>query len=340
MKKSKLVVNNKKEGNMATGKVVVISPQMESAIWDIFQSEKPSGWQFTLVNQADGEPKLLSEVNDADYLISLMGGRPSVKVLENAKHLKLLQTMGQGTEHLPVKRALELGIPVANAGGANAMSVAEHTLLLMLACLKRFEPLSRSTREGKFWGNSTRIGSHELYDKTVGIVGFGNIGRRVGKLAYGFGANIIYNERLFVPYALRADSHAKPVSLDELLRQSDIVTLHVPSFESNRAMVGWNQFTQMKPTAYLINTSRGNVIDERALVRALDEKKIAGAGIDVWDPEPPAPENPLFRMPNVAVSPHMAGLSDEMLKREFATIWNNVIRVSEGQEPLNRLREF
>jgi phosphoglycerate dehydrogenase-like enzyme len=204
---------------MATGKVVVISPQMESAIWNLFQNEKPAGWQFTAVNQSDGEPKLIGEVTEADYLISLMGGRPSAKVIESAKHLKLLQTMGQGTEHLPVKRALELGIPVANAGGANAMSVAEHTLLLMLACLKRFEALNQSTREGKFWGNLPRMGSHELYDKTVGIVGFGNIGRRVARLCSGFGAKIIYSERFFVPYALRADFQAKPVSLDELLGQ-------------------------------------------------------------------------------------------------------------------------
>jgi D-3-phosphoglycerate dehydrogenase len=105
-------------------------------------------------------------------------------------------------------------------------------------------------------------------------------------------------------------------------------------------MIGFDQFSRMKPTAYIINTSRGNVIDEKALTRALSEKKIAGAGIDVWDPEPPGPDNPLLKMQNVVATPHMAGLSDEMLKREFATVWNNVIRVSEGQEPLNRLREF
>ncbi len=325
---------------MTTGKVVVISPQMEPVIWDMFVAEKPAGWQFTLVNQSDGEQKQASELADANYLISIMGGRPSVKVLENAKHLKLLQTMGQGTEHLPVKRALELGISVANAGGANAMSVAEHALLLMLACLKRFVALNQSTRQGRFWGNLPRVGSQELYDKTVGIVGFGNIGRRVAKLAYGFGANIIYNERFFVPYALRADMKAKPVTLDELLGQSDIISLHVPSFTANRGMISWEQFDKMKPTSYLINTARGNVIDEKALIKALNEHKIAGAGIDVWDPEPPSPDNPLLKMQNVVATPHAAGLSDQMLKREFETIWNNVVRVSKGQDPLNQIREF
>jgi phosphoglycerate dehydrogenase-like enzyme len=325
---------------MANARVVVMVSDIEPAMWAMFMAAKPTGFDVTLIKQIDGEEKLEREAIEADYLVSVMGGRPSEKVLGNAKKIKLLQTMGQGTEHLPVKRALELGIPVANAGGANTMSVAEYALLLMLACLKRFIPLNQSTREGKFWGNLSRVGSQELYDKTVGIIGFGNIGRRVAKLAHGFGANIIYNERLFVPYALRADMEAKPVSLDELLSQSDIISLHVPSFGANRGMIGWEQFNKMKSTAYLINTSRGNVIDEKALVRALSENKIAGAGIDVWDPEPPKQVNPLFKMQNVVATPHAAFLSDQTLRREFETIWSNITRVSKGQEPLNRIREF
>ena len=136
-----------------------------------------------------------------------------------------------------------------------------NTVLLMLACLRRLLLLNQSTREGKFRGDIDRKGSHELYDRTVGIVGFGDIGRRVAKLCYGFGANIIYSKRKPVPYALRADFKARPVSLDELLSTSDVVTLHIPSLESNRGMIGWAQLAKMKPSAYIINTSRGTVID-------------------------------------------------------------------------------
>jgi len=324
---------------MATGKVVVLMRRMDPASWDAFMAEKPAGWEVTLVNPDDGEQKVAKELEDAQSLVAL-GGRVSTKVLETAKQLKLIQTWGMGTEHLPVKWCMEKGISVANAGGANSIAVAEYTMLLMLTCLRRLLLFNQSIREGKYQGTTDREGSHELYDKTVGIIGFGNIGRRVAKLCYGFGANIIYFERFFVPYALRADLKARPVSLDELLSTSDIVTLHVPSFEGNRGMIGWEQFNKMKPSAYIINTSRGAIIDQDALIRALNEKKIAGAGLDVFDPEPPDPKNPLLQMPNVVASPHMAGLSQENRKPRCETIWRNVLLVSEGKEPLNRIREF
>ncbi len=324
---------------MATGKVVVISRRIGTVPWNMFMAEKPAGWQVTLVNPDDGEQAVVKELEDAQYLI-IMGARVSSKVVETARQLKLIQTGGQDVGHLPVKWALGKGIPVANGGGANAIAVAEHTLLLMLACLRRFMLFNQSVREGKFRANTGGEGPYQLYDKTVGIVGFGNIGRRVAKLCYGFGANIIYFERLFVPYALRADFKARPVSLDELLSTSDIVTLHVPSFESNRGMIGWQELCKMKPSAYIINTSRGIIIEQDALLRALNEKKIAGAGLDVWEPEPPDPKNPLLQMPSVVATPHYAASALENRKWSYETIWRNVLLVSEGKEPLNRIREF
>lgn len=325
---------------MATGKVVVFTRSMEPEAWDILMAEKPAGWEVTVVKPEDGEQKIAKEMEDAQYLLTLGSGPVSPKIVEAAKQLKLIQTGGQDVGHLPVEWALEKGIPVANAGGANAISVAEHVMLLILACLRRLLLFNQSIREGKFRENIDRKGSHELYGKTVGIVGFGNIGRRIAKLCYGFGANIIYFERFFVPYALRADFKARPVDLDELLSTSDIVTLHVPSFESNRGMIGWEQFNKMKPTAYIINASRGVIINQDALIRALNEKKIAGAGIDVWDPEPPDPKNPLIQMPNVVATPHAAATAWENVRPAYETVWRNVLLVSEGKEPLNRIREF
>ncbi|MBM2825151.1 MAG: hydroxyacid dehydrogenase [Dehalococcoidales bacterium] len=325
---------------MATGKLVVLTRGMDTESWNLFMAEKPTGWQVTVVNPDDGEQKVAKQLEDTQYLVTTSSGPVSSKVLETAKQLKLIQTSGQDVGHLPVKWALEKGVPVANAGGANAIAVAEHTVCLMLACLWRFILLNQSIREGKFRGNIDRKGSHELYGRTVGIVGFGNIGRRVAKLCYSFGANIIYFERLFVPHAVRADFMACPVSLDELLSTSDIVTLHVPSFESNRGMIGWEELCTMKPSAYIINTSRGIVIDQDALIRALNEERIAGAGLDVWAPEPPDPKNPLLQMPNVVATPHAAALSWESRKPTFETIWRNVLLVSEGKEPMNRIREF
>ncbi len=326
---------------MATGKVVVICRGLDQESWDVFKAEKPAGWEFTVVNPNDGEAAVIKECADAEYIMTVMSGPVSMRVIDASKKLKLIQTHTQGTDHLPMKLALEKGIMVANSGGANAISVAEHVLLLMLACERRLLQFNQAIREGKWRGTLDRKGSHELFDRTVGVVGFGNIGRRVAALCYGFGANIIYYERMFVPYALRADFKAKPVSLDELLSASDIVTLHLPSMASTRKMFGWNQFTKMKPTAYIINTGRGDVIDEDALTRALNDKKIAGAGLDVFDPEPPDPKNPLLHMPNVVATPHCAAaVVWENWRPTCETMWINIERVSEGKEPISRIREF
>ncbi len=325
---------------MATGKLVIYTHPFEPELWDIFLAAKPKDWKdFTLVSPDDGEQKMLKEMEDADYLLPIMAWPVTPKMIGVAKHLKLIQTPWQGTETLPVKEALEKGIYVANGGGANAISVAEYTTLLILACLKRLLQFNQSIREGKWRGTMDRKGSHELYDRTVGIVGFGNIGRRVAKLCYAYGANIIFYEKMFVPYALRADSKAKPVTLDELLAKADIVTVHVPSLTSTKKMIGWNEFNKMKPSAYIVNTSRGANIDEAALIRALKEGKIAGAGIDVFEQEPTDPKNPLLNMPNVVATPHSAGNTWENWVPTFETVWGNVERVSKGQEPINRIRE-
>jgi phosphoglycerate dehydrogenase-like enzyme len=239
-----------------------------------------------------------------------------------------------------VEWALEKRIYVANAGGANAITVAEYTILLILACMRRLLLFNQSISEGKFRGNIDDRDSYELYGKTVGVVGLGNIGRRVAKLCYSFGANIIYFEKVIVPRALSADFKGRAVSLDELLSTSDIVTLHIPSLRSNRGMIGWTQLTKMKPSAYIINTSRGAIIDQDALIRALNEKRIAGAGLDVWEPEPPEPGNALLNMPNVIAVPHVAGLGWENVKPRCENIWRNILLVSEGKKPLYRIREF
>ena len=327
---------------MVMGKVVVlIRGGMDKEAKEMFMSAVPKGWQPVWADMAEDEQKVAKELEDVEYLISAGSGPIPEKLIQNAKKLKLIQTGGQDTGHLPVKYALEKGILVANAGGANAIAVAEYTVCAMLNCMKRVLQYNQGIREGKWRLPLDRKGQHELYGKTVGIVGFGNIGRRVAKVCYsGFGANIIYYERFFVPYALRADTKAKPVSLDELLEQSDVVTIHVPSFTANRKMIGWEELSKMKPTAYLINTSRGANVDEDALIRALNEKKIAGAALDVWDPEPPDPKNPLINTPNVVATPHVAGSSWENAIPGFETVWRNVVMVSEGGEPLNRIREF
>jgi len=325
---------------MAVGKVVVLSRGgMDQESKDVFMSTVPKGWKPVFADLNDSDAKVAKELEDAEYIIC-SGGLLPQKLVENAKKLKLFQAGGQDTGHLPRKWAMEKGIPVANAGGANAIAVSEYVLSAILNLMKRVLQYNKGIVEGKWRINLERKGQHELFGKTVGIVGFGNIGRRVAFLCHAFGANIIYNERFFVPYALRADTSAKPVSLEELLKQSDVVSIHIPQFTANRALIGWEQLNMMKPTAYLINTSRGANIDEKALIRALNEKKIAGAAIDVFDPEPPSPDHPLFKMPSVVATPHIAGSSWENIALGYDAVWTNIVLVSEGKEPLNRIRDI
>ncbi len=326
---------------MATGKTVVLTlGPMDKDSRDFFMAAVPKGWKPVWVDLNEGEAKVAKELEDTEYLIASANRIIPETLFKNAKKLKLIQNAWQDTGHLPVKWASEHNIYVANAGGANANAVSEYTVCAMLNCLKRVIPYNQGIREGKWRLPLDRKGQHELYDKTVGIVGFGAIGRRVAHLCSGFGANIIYHERFFVPYALRADMKAKPVSFEELLKTADIVTVHVPSFSTNRKMMGYEQFSMMKPTSYLVNTSRGANVDEGALLRALKEGKIAGAALDVWDPEPPDPKNPLIQMPNIVATPHIAGSSWENIFPAYETVWRGVVMVSEGKEPLNRIRDF
>ena len=323
------------------GKLVVVTrPWEDQDQWNTFLARKPEGFEIEVIHPDEGEAKVTKAIEEADYLLSILSGRISWKMVENAKKLKLIQTIGQDTSVVPVKEALANGIPVANPGGANSICVAEYVLLLILACLRRLLPFNQTIREGRWRGTLDRISSHDLFERTVGIVGFGNVGRRVAKLCYAFGANVIYHERFFVPYALRADMKARPVSLDELLSTADIVSLHVTALTENKAMIGWEQLNKMKPSAFLINTARAAVVDEAALIRALQEKRIAGAAIDVWQPEPPDPNNPLLSMPNVVATPHIAATSYEVWALTVESVWRNLILVSEGKEPLNRVREF
>ncbi|MFC2005398.1 2-hydroxyacid dehydrogenase [Chloroflexota bacterium] len=319
---------------MAKGKVVFLT-RIASEMQDTFISEAPPNLQVVLLHPNAGEEEITRQVRDADFLVTLYSGRIPDQVLQQAKQLKLIQSMGQGTDHIPGRLASELGIPIANSGGANVVAVAEHTVLLMLATMRNFLPSVETIRQGKSSNDMERRDFHQLYEKTVGIVGFGNIGRWVAKVVQGFDTNVIFYEKADIPQPIIAELQARRVSLDELLSSADIVTLHVPLLESTRRMIGWEQLTMMKPSAFLINTSRGSVVDEAALIRALREKRIAGAGIDVFEQEPPSLDNPLLNMDNVVATPHIGGAAWENWLPRVGTIWENILRVWEGGEPHN-----
>jgi phosphoglycerate dehydrogenase-like enzyme len=325
---------------MAAPRVALISRKITPESLKILLEEAPKGWTVDVVSPDAGEAKIAQSFENADCIVTYSSGQVPFKFLEPLKRLKLVQTAGMGTDHLPVEQLWKKGVFVCNVGGANALSVAELATLLILASLRRLQPQSASIKTGAWMGNTNMMNTHEFYGKTLGIVGFGNIGKRVAHLAYAYGANIVFNDILDIPYATKANVKARQVALEELLRTADIVTLHVPSMEATRNLITWKELSLMKPTAYIINTSRGAVINEADLIRALSEKKIAGAGLDVWEPEPPDPKNPLLHMENVVATPHAGATAWENWRPRVQAIWGNIVKISEGKEPLNQVKEF
>jgi phosphoglycerate dehydrogenase-like enzyme len=244
-----------------------------------------------------------------------------------APRLKLVQLMSAGYEHVDVKLAAHFGVSVATFGDAMASVVAEHTLLLMLSVYRRLLQLDAAVRAGAWRTNEPVL--RELRGKRVGLIGLGYIGREVAVRLLAFGAEVVYFKR-------EPDisfGQARYVGLDELLATSDVVSLHVPLAPSTRGLLGQRQLALMKPSAVVINTSRGPVVDQAALLAALSDGRLAGAGLDVLDPEPPSTEDALLQLPNVVFTPHNGGQAEEVWPRIVRTCFANVERVARGEAP-------
>jgi phosphoglycerate dehydrogenase-like enzyme len=242
---------------------------------------------------------LVQKVRDADIL--LLSNRPlSGAVIEACPNLKLICVAFTGLDHVDQEACRARGIIVRNAAGYAVHAVSELAIGLMIAVLRRIVSADATVRAGR--DNRELIG-HELFGKILGIVGCGAIGLQVARLGNAFGCHVLGFER----YALRIDGVAiDQVELDDLLSRSDIVTLHVPLTTETRGLIGRQQLARMKPSAILINTARGPIVDQPALIEALDQNRLAGAGIDVFDSEPPLPaQHPIFQVRNTVLLPHI-----------------------------------
>jgi D-3-phosphoglycerate dehydrogenase len=316
---------------------VVLATKQDLENVDMFIQGAPSNMQVTLCTfgseKANEIEKAIKEIQDADFLLIHRTAIPK-DLFRDAKKLKFIQTTSQGTDRLPVSLATEMGIPFSNGGGLNSVDVAEHTIILMMATLKRLLRSVETIRQGK---DNSELASniHRLSNKTVGIVGLGNIGKNVAKMLTGFDTNTIFFDIMAVPEAVTKQLKAYQVSLDTLLSTSDIVTLCIPLLDSTKGMISSRQLSMMKTSAILINTSRGAIVDEAALIRVLQEKKIAGAGLDVFWDEIPSVNNPLLHMDNVIPTPHIGGHSWENWLLTIKETWDNLQRVAEGKTPLN-----
>ena len=300
---------------------------------EVMRELAPAG--FDVVLARTGSPEWNEALHDVEYLVGLGEVKMDDAFYKSAPKLKLVQLLSAGYDRVDIEAARRAGVPVCNNGGANGIAVAEHALLLMLAVSRRLVWQHSMVVSGRWRGNDiASVRLYEIYGRTLGIVGLGTIGKKVARLAKAFGLEVQYYD---IVRLTEDQSDALGVRfrlLNELLRTSDIVSLHVPLTPQTRHMVGSSELKLMKPSAYLINTCRGPVVDEPALCEALTSGTIAGAGLDVFDREPPPTDNPLFRLDNVVLTPHFAGPTWDNQYSRFRNGFDNVQRVARGEKPL------
>lgn len=291
----------------------------------------------TVVPSDEPPGRLAEALRSADGIVVRLPGRVTKDAIASAPRLRVIATAGAGFDHIDIPAATEAGIPVVNSVGIGPNPVAEHAVGLMLALARRIVAGDgRLRREG--WGGRNALLAQdpgtELSGKTVGIIGLGFIGKRVAAICTGAFSNRVLAYDPWVTDAPFAAANAeRRYSLGELLPESDFVTIHAPLTHETHHLIGGPELAMMKPSAYLINCARGGLVDAAALARALRERRIAGAGIDVFDPEPPEPNHPLFGLEDVIVTPHLAGLSRETNLRLSMSAAEQVLQVLGGDRP-------
>jgi len=293
---------------------------------------KAGGVTAVVVDEFD-DAGFAREIEDADVLLHVL--KPvTAQMIGGAVKLRLIQKLGVGVNTIDLEAARAAGVAVSNMPGTNSQAVAEMTLALMLAVLRRLSYLDPLTRQGQGWAPDPDLidGVGELCGRTVGFVGYGASASRLGAALEALGAQVIYtarNEKPGLP--------GRFLPLADVLAQADIVSLHVPLTPETRGMIDAGALASMRRGAILINTARGGLVDEAALVKALVSGHLRGAGLDVFDHEPVDPDNPLLGLPSVVAAPHMAWLTPETLDRSLAAAFENIRRLKAGQPLLNQV---
>lgn len=304
---------------------VLVAGRIHEAGIDLLKSAQ--GVSFELVN----------EISVESYA-GLMGGADAVvirtqplteSIVASAPRLKIVSRHGVGYDAVDVEALNRRGIALAIVGDVNSGAVAEHALMLMLAASRRVIFHDNATRHGN-WKLRNDFDSSELDGKTLLVVGFGRIGRKVAKLAQAFGMRVMAHDPFLSVDALRGSAVIPARDLNEALSEADIVTLHIP-LAPKGPLIGAGEIERMKPSAILVNTARGGLIDETALDVALREGRLAGAALDVFGDEPPAPRHPLLSNDRVTLTPHTASLTRECARRMAVSSVQNVLDFFDGK---------
>jgi len=278
-------------------------------------------------------------VADADVVVGDYTFRIKIdaSLCEKMSKVRLIQQPSTGYDHIDVEACARRGIPVANIGGANAISVAEHTVMLALMLLKRAVYAHRRLVEGQWAQGELMNVIGEVFGKTWGVLGMGRIGREVAVRAMALGAKVVYYDVVRNEEMEKRGAEYRP--FNRLLAESDVLSIHVPLTPATRRIIGERELRLMKPTAVVINVSRGEIVDEEALAKAVREGWIAGAGVDVFSVEPPPLDHPLIQAAregyNVVVTPHIAGATNEARMRIINVSLENVFKALAGLKPDN-----
>ena len=298
---------------------------------DLMQSVVPEGFFLEMADSYEPDEQIRL-AQDADFIMAGWAPVPE-QMVRSAPKVKLIQKWGIGYDKIAIDAARERNIPVAITAGCNAIPVAELAVGLMLSVYRKIPLVDGALRAGRWLKSEMRGQCFMLHGKRIGLVGCGNIGKRVAKILRGFEVDVIYYDPVRPTPEMEKDLGLSFQTFEELVRSSDIVTLHLPLDATTKGLFNKDLFSHMKPSAILINSARGGVMNEDDLIQALQTGVIAGAGLDVFALEPPSPDNPLLRMPNVVLTSHVGGGVLDNVVHVTRHAFNNMQKIL-ANEPL------
>lgn len=319
---------------------VLLTNQYAPALQALIRAEAPAGFDIIALNQTS-HADIVARASEADYL--LVGGRIPIDaaVLNAATRLRMVQRTGVGLDAMDLDAIESRGIPVYVNPGVNAQSVAEHTLMLMLAVLRRLPVVHRSLRDGDWKKHELGIRNRDLNGRRVGLIGLGHIGQAVARLLQPFGVKLSYHKQQRLPNPDEQTLGLNYQPLDELIAEAEVVSLHCPLTPDTRNLLSRERIGHMRPGAALINTARGGLVDEPALIEALQHGHLGGAGLDAFAQEPLPAESPLRALDNVVLSPHISGITRDSFQEMMHQAFRNIAAFEAGNldaiEPM-RLR--
>ena len=309
--------------------IAIIDP-FHPNILDSIRRAAPGDWTLS-VTDAPTEEARAAALSEAEVALVMATPMPR-SLLERASRLRFIQKLGAGVDRIDTGYCAERGIAVARLQAGTSIPVAEHTVLLMLAAYRHLPRLDAQTRAGGWDKEEVRGENRHLHGKTVGIVGFGAIGKQVARLLSGFGVTLVYFDPLRAEESVERELGVRPLALDDLLAEADVVTLHLPLLPETAGLISAERIARMKSGALLVNAARGGLVDEGALADALRSGHLFGAALDAFSQEPPV-GNPLLALPNTVVTPHCAGATIDNFASVARRAAENIGRFFRG-EPL------